>query len=76
LFGGGEGTDSGLESGEESLWRNRGSIPPAEISAVCLTGGGRTSRSIFLWAGGKEVDEFGLASCVMCKGRKGGANRA
>jgi hypothetical protein len=68
LFGGGKGTNSGFEAGEESIWRKGGGVSPAEISAGCFTGGGRTSSwSVPFRAGGKEVDEFSLATCVMCK---------
>jgi len=76
LFGGRKGTDSGLEPGEESFGRKGGVVSPAESATGCLTGTRRTSRSIPFRASGKEVDEFGLASCVMRKGRNRGENRA
>jgi hypothetical protein len=76
LFGRGKGIDSGLEAGEKSFRRKRRGVSPAKIFAGCLPSGGGASGSVPFRAGGKEVDEFGLASCVMCKGRKGGGNRA
>jgi hypothetical protein len=59
--------DSGFEASQKRVGRKRGRFCPAESATGCLTGGGKTSRSVPLRVGGKEVDEFSLASCVMCK---------